>query len=131
MLTMQTTSTSNPTSGSGHFAPASPLSQLATPMLYARNTEIYGEGEETEYIYQVISGAVRAFLQPVKPGHRKPAIVRLEIRLARPAPLLDRLFVRRGRVRQRRRKYKRQKDGFSHYRHHYMREIGSAAHYLC
>lgn len=57
MLTVQTTSTS----GLGHAVPAAPLSQLATPMLYARNTEIYGEGEQAEYIYQVISGAVRAY----------------------------------------------------------------------
>ena len=57
MLTVQTTSTS----GSGHAAPAAPLSHLATPMLYARNTEIYGEGEQAEYIYQVVSGAVRAY----------------------------------------------------------------------
>lgn len=57
MLTAQTTSIA----GSGHIATAAPLSQLSTPMLYARNTEIYGEGEPAEYIYQVISGAVRAY----------------------------------------------------------------------
>ena len=57
MLTAQTTSTA----GSAHIATSAPLSQLATPMLYARNTEIYGEGEPSEYVYQVISGAVRAY----------------------------------------------------------------------
>lgn len=30
-------------------------------MRFARNTEIYGEGEPAEYFYQVISGAVRAY----------------------------------------------------------------------
>lgn len=56
MLTARTTSTTASVPAS-----AAPLSQLATPMLYARNTEIYGEGERAEYIYQVISGAVRAY----------------------------------------------------------------------
>lgn len=32
---------------------------VGTPMLYARNAEIYGDEEEAEYLYQVISGAVR------------------------------------------------------------------------
>jgi len=31
------------------------------PMLYARNTEIYGDGEEAEFIYQVVTGAVRTY----------------------------------------------------------------------
>ncbi|HVX76928.1 MAG TPA: helix-turn-helix domain-containing protein [Bradyrhizobium sp.] len=30
-------------------------------MRFARNTEVYGEGEPAEYFYQVISGAVRAY----------------------------------------------------------------------
>ena len=32
---------------------------LGTLMLYARNTEIYGDKEQAAYIYQVVSGAVR------------------------------------------------------------------------
>ena len=28
---------------------------------FARNTEVYGEGEEAEYFYQVVSGAVRTY----------------------------------------------------------------------
>lgn len=37
------------------------VAQMGAPMPYARNTEIYGEGEEAEYIYQVVSGAVRTY----------------------------------------------------------------------
>jgi CRP/FNR family transcriptional regulator, nitrogen fixation regulation protein len=37
------------------------VAQMGAPMPYARNTEIYGEGEEAEYIYQVFSGAVRTY----------------------------------------------------------------------
>jgi CRP/FNR family transcriptional regulator, nitrogen fixation regulation protein len=40
---------------------AFPVAQMGAPMLFARNTEIYGEGEEAEYIYQVVSGAVRTY----------------------------------------------------------------------
>lgn len=37
------------------------VTQMGAPMLHARNTEIYGEGEEAEYIYRVVSGAVRTY----------------------------------------------------------------------
>jgi CRP-like cAMP-binding protein len=37
------------------------VAQMGAPMLYARNTEIFGEGEEAEYVYQVVSGAVRTY----------------------------------------------------------------------
>ena len=37
------------------------VAQMGAPMLYARNTEIYGEGEDAEYVYQVVSGAVRTY----------------------------------------------------------------------
>jgi len=33
-----------------------PLGLMGAPMRFARNTEIYGEGEGAEYLYQVISG---------------------------------------------------------------------------
>jgi CRP/FNR family nitrogen fixation transcriptional regulator len=33
---------------------------IGTKMAYARNEEIFGEGEPAEYIYQVVSGAVRS-----------------------------------------------------------------------
>src|SRR5690242_18705370 len=38
-----------------------PLGLMGAPMRFARNIEIYGEGEPAEYIYQVISGAVRTY----------------------------------------------------------------------
>jgi CRP/FNR family nitrogen fixation transcriptional regulator len=38
-----------------------PLGLIGAPMRFARNTEIYGEDEPAEYLYQVISGAVRAY----------------------------------------------------------------------
>jgi CRP/FNR family transcriptional regulator, nitrogen fixation regulation protein len=34
---------------------------LGAPMSFARNVEIYGEGEPTEYVYKVIGGAVRTY----------------------------------------------------------------------
>jgi len=40
---------------------ASSVAQMGVPMLYARDSEIYGEGEEAEYVYQVVSGAVRTY----------------------------------------------------------------------
>ncbi|QIG99710.2 MULTISPECIES: helix-turn-helix domain-containing protein [unclassified Bradyrhizobium] len=43
-------------------APATgPFSALGTSMRFARSTEIYGEDEDAEYLYQVISGAVRTY----------------------------------------------------------------------
>jgi CRP/FNR family nitrogen fixation transcriptional regulator len=38
-----------------------PLGLMGAPMRFARNTEIYGEDEPAEYLYQVISGAVRTY----------------------------------------------------------------------
>ncbi|MDB5486127.1 MAG: nitrogen fixation regulation protein FixK [Tardiphaga sp.] len=35
------------------------IANVGTPMRYARNAEIYGDEEEAEYLYQVVSGAVR------------------------------------------------------------------------
>lgn len=37
------------------------VAQMGAPIPYARDTEIYGEGEQAEYIYQVVSGAVRTY----------------------------------------------------------------------
>jgi CRP-like cAMP-binding protein len=34
---------------------------MGAPMRFTRNIEIYGEGESAEYLYQVISGAVRTY----------------------------------------------------------------------
>ncbi len=38
-----------------------PLALMGAPMRFARNSEIYGEGEGAEYLYQVVSGAVRTY----------------------------------------------------------------------
>ena len=37
------------------------LGLMGAPMRFARNNEIYGEHEPAEYLYQVISGAVRTY----------------------------------------------------------------------
>jgi CRP/FNR family transcriptional regulator, nitrogen fixation regulation protein len=44
-------------------APATegPLGLMGAPMRFARNSEIYGGHEPAEYLYQVISGAVRTY----------------------------------------------------------------------
>ena len=42
-------------------APGSSLDLMGAPMPFARNVEIYGEGEPADYIYKVVSGAVRSY----------------------------------------------------------------------
>ena len=41
--------------------PGGPLGLMGAPIRFGRNIEIYGEGEPAEYLYQVISGAVRTY----------------------------------------------------------------------
>jgi CRP/FNR family transcriptional regulator, nitrogen fixation regulation protein len=41
--------------------PDGPLAFMGAPMRFARNAEVYGEDEPAEYLYQVISGAVRTY----------------------------------------------------------------------
>ena len=48
-----------PPSGVVSFAGAGQLT--GSPMPFARNEEVYGDGEPAEFIYQVISGAVRTY----------------------------------------------------------------------
>ncbi|UGY25521.1 helix-turn-helix domain-containing protein [Bradyrhizobium septentrionale] len=38
-----------------------PFGMIGAPMRFARNSEIYGEEEAAEYLYQVVSGAVRTY----------------------------------------------------------------------
>src|SRR3974390_2316493 len=38
---------------------AGAMGMMGAPMNFARNSEIYGEGEPADYLYQVISGTVR------------------------------------------------------------------------
>src|SRR4051812_12918898 len=40
---------------------ADPIEMLGASMSYGRNSEIYGEGEEADYLYKVVSGAVRTY----------------------------------------------------------------------
>ena len=60
MLAVRTTSQAV-TKPAGADALALSVAQMGAPIPYARNTEIYGEGEDAEYIYQVVSGAVRTY----------------------------------------------------------------------
>jgi CRP/FNR family nitrogen fixation transcriptional regulator len=39
----------------------STIALMGAPMRFSRNTEIYGEDEPAEYLYQVVSGAVRTY----------------------------------------------------------------------
>jgi CRP-like cAMP-binding protein len=39
----------------------SPIEMIGAPMSFNRNAEIYGENEPAEYLYKVISGAVRTY----------------------------------------------------------------------
>jgi CRP/FNR family transcriptional regulator, nitrogen fixation regulation protein len=45
----------------GESPPEGPLALMGAPMRFARNAEVYGEDEPAEYLYQVISGAVRTY----------------------------------------------------------------------
>jgi CRP-like cAMP-binding protein len=38
---------------------AGAIKMMGTPMTFGRNSEIYGEGEPAEYLYEVVSGTVR------------------------------------------------------------------------
>src|ERR1700744_1254449 len=41
--------------------PEGPLGLMGAVMRFARNAEIYGESEPAEFLYQVVSGAVRTY----------------------------------------------------------------------
>jgi CRP/FNR family transcriptional regulator, nitrogen fixation regulation protein len=41
--------------------PEGPFGVVSAAMRFARNTEIFGEDEEAEYLYKVVSGAVRTY----------------------------------------------------------------------
>jgi CRP/FNR family nitrogen fixation transcriptional regulator len=40
---------------------AGPMAMMGAPMVFARNGEIFGDGEQAEYAYKVVSGAVRTY----------------------------------------------------------------------
>ena len=46
---------------------------------YDRNAEIYGEGEPAEYVYKVISGAVRSYKVSTTAGARSTLFICLAI----------------------------------------------------
>lgn len=64
MLTLRTTcqtqTAPRAAAREGH-ALALSVAQMGAPMPFARDAEIYGEGEPAEYIYQIVSGAVRTY----------------------------------------------------------------------
>lgn len=60
MLALRTSTQPQPV-GADADALALSVARLGAPIPYARDSEIYGEGEEAEYIYQVVSGAVRTY----------------------------------------------------------------------
>lgn len=59
MLLRTNTSSSRPVDG--HLAALAGERVLCSEFRYRRGTEVFGEGEETEYVYQIISGAVRTY----------------------------------------------------------------------
>lgn len=46
---------------SSSLSPASAIDQMCAPTAYARNEEIFGEGEPADYLYKIESGCVRSF----------------------------------------------------------------------
>ncbi|RQH13082.1 helix-turn-helix domain-containing protein [Bradyrhizobium sp. RP6] len=59
MLLRTNTSSSRPVDG--HLAALAGENVFCSEFRYRRGTEVFGEGEETEYVYQIISGAVRTY----------------------------------------------------------------------
>ena len=69
MLTRTATQTVSSNRSSSHASRAVPpfglhecegvIEMMGAPMPFARNAEIYGEGEPAEYLYKVVSGTVR------------------------------------------------------------------------
>ncbi|TQF29429.1 helix-turn-helix domain-containing protein [Bradyrhizobium sp. UNPA324] len=59
MLLRTNTPSSRPVDG--HLAALAGERVFCSEFRYRRGTEVFGEGEETEYVYQIISGAVRTY----------------------------------------------------------------------
>jgi CRP/FNR family nitrogen fixation transcriptional regulator len=59
MLLRTNTSSIRPVDG--HLAALAGERVVCSEFKYRRGTEVFGEGEEAEYIYQIISGAVRTY----------------------------------------------------------------------
>lgn len=58
-MLLRNTSSSRPVDG--HLAALAGECVLCSEFRYRRGTEVFGEGEETEYVYQITSGAVRTY----------------------------------------------------------------------
>lgn len=59
-MTVQTSQRPVPTRGAlAVGAGDDPLAMMSTPMKFARNSEIYSQDEPAEFLYQLVSGAVR------------------------------------------------------------------------
>jgi hypothetical protein len=54
-----------PRSGADINSPAGSMELMGTRISYARNVEIFGEGEPAEYLYKVVSGSVRSCKMPL------------------------------------------------------------------
>jgi CRP/FNR family transcriptional regulator, nitrogen fixation regulation protein len=50
-----------PKSSAADAVAGSAIAMMGAPMTFKRNVEIYGENEPAEYLYQVVSGAVRTY----------------------------------------------------------------------
>jgi CRP/FNR family nitrogen fixation transcriptional regulator len=50
-----------PVPASGSVSLGSSIEMMGAPMPFSRNAEIYGENEPADYLYKVISGAVRTY----------------------------------------------------------------------
>ena len=48
-------------SGTGSISLGSSIEMMGAPMPFSRNAEIYGENEPADYLYKVVSGAVRTY----------------------------------------------------------------------
>jgi CRP/FNR family transcriptional regulator, nitrogen fixation regulation protein len=46
---------------SAPYAVSGPIELMGAPMAFARNAEVYGEGEPADYLYKVIAGTVRTY----------------------------------------------------------------------
>jgi CRP-like cAMP-binding protein len=46
---------------SSDHALTGPIEMMGAPMMFARNGEIYGEGEPADYVYKVVTGTVRTY----------------------------------------------------------------------
>ncbi len=51
----------SPNVSAGPAAQGDAIAMMGAPMTFKRNVEIYGENEPAEYLYQVVSGAVRTY----------------------------------------------------------------------